>query len=92
MAKVPSHGVCIDRQDWIGVTNPNADDRRTWLPIPTAAGRGGQDQGMRFMPVRAMISSWKPAMKAFAAIWHSGGQAVIINECALLPPARLLHY
>ena len=69
MAKVPSSGVCIDRQDWIGVTNPNADDGRTWLPV-----------GAGFLPVRAMIHSWKPAMEAFAEVWHEGGQAVIIND------------
>ena len=27
-----------------------------------------------------MIHSWKPAMRAFAAVWHGGGQAVIMND------------
>ena len=53
IAKVPSAGVCVDRQDWIGQINPNADDERTWLPVDG-----------RFVPVRALIHSWKPAMKA----------------------------
>ena len=48
MAKVPSSGVCIDRQDWIGVVNPNADDRKTWL----------RNKNGEFLAVRAMIHSW----------------------------------
>ena len=71
IAKVPSSGVCIDRQDWIGSVNPNADDRRTWLPLKTAG---------QFKAVRSMIFSWKPAMEAFASVWHEQGQAVIIND------------
>ena len=67
IAKAPSSGVCIDRQDWLGHVNPNEDDRRTWLE---SLGR----------PVRAMIHSWKPAMRQFAARWHARDQAVIIND------------
>jgi hypothetical protein len=74
MAKAPSSGVCIDRQDWLGSVNPNADDKRTWLPVKHAKGK------TQFMRVRAMINSWKPAMRAFAQVWHSGGKAVIIND------------
>ena len=51
------------------MVNPNADDKKTWLPV-----------GDGFMPVRAMIHSWKPAMEAFSAVWHSGGQVVVIND------------
>lgn len=68
----PSSGVCIDRQDWIGVVNPTADDGRTWLPTG--------DPSNPFQRVRAMIFSWKLAMEAFAAEWHAQGQVVIIND------------
>lgn len=71
MAKVPSSGICIDRQDWLGHVNPRADDRRTWFPV----GNSGQH-----IPVRALINSWKPAMAALARVWHAGGQLVIIND------------
>lgn len=71
IAKVPSAGVCIDRQDWIGSVNPNADDRQTWLPLKTPG---------QFKAVRSMIFSWKPAMEAFARVWHEKGLAVIIND------------
>ena len=71
IAKVPSAGVCIDRQDWIGSVNPNADDRQTWLPLKTSG---------QFKAVRSMIFSWKPAMEAFARVWHEKGLAVIIND------------
>ena len=58
MAKVPSSGVCIDRQDWIGVVNPNADDRKTWL----------RNKNGEFLAVRAMIHSWcAPCLHAPAA-------------------------
>lgn len=67
MARAPSSGVCIDRQDWLGHVNPNEDDKRTWLE---SIGR----------PIRAMIHSWKPAMRQFAARWHARDQAVIIND------------
>ena len=69
IAKTPSAGTCIDRQDWIGYVNPRADDHRTLLAV-----------GGRLLPVRAMINSWKPAMAAFASVWHSAGQVVIIND------------
>jgi hypothetical protein len=76
IAKTPSAGTCIDRQDWIGHVNPLADDHRTLIglpdPVTHAAGR--------LQPVRAMIHSWKAAMAAFGSVWHSAGQVVIIND------------
>ena len=70
MAQTSADAVCIDRQDWISKTNPNADDRKTWLPV----------KGKGFIPVRAMIYSWKAAMEQFAAVWHNDGRPVIIND------------
>lgn len=40
LAQTPSAGVCIDRQDWLGHVNPNADDGATWLPEAGSAGGG----------------------------------------------------
>jgi hypothetical protein len=57
IAEMPSSGVCIDRQDWLGVVNPDADDGVSALLVNGA-----------WMPVRAMISSWKLAMAAFAQV------------------------
>eukprot|EP01065_Artemidia_motanka_P042405 TRINITY_DN568_c0_g1_i6.p1 TRINITY_DN568_c0_g1~~TRINITY_DN568_c0_g1_i6.p1 ORF type:complete len:582 (+),score=175.74 TRINITY_DN568_c0_g1_i6:80-1747(+) len=71
MRKTPSAGVCIDRQDWVGLVNPGADDGVTWFPtVPHK----------QFAAVRAMITSWKAAMAAFAEPWHGGGKAVIMND------------
>jgi hypothetical protein len=125
IAKVPSAGVCIDRQDWLGHVNPGADDKVTWAPVaghrqstssvagnttdsdgdedddsgndggndadrshaPIASGgrdAGGYDGdsagGTAFIPARAIINSWKPAMAAFAAVWHNASKVVIIND------------
>ena len=38
IAHAPSDGVCIDRQDWVGEVNPNADDGKTWLPVAPVTG------------------------------------------------------
>jgi hypothetical protein len=79
ISKVPSAGVCIDRQDWLGHVNPSADDHVTWVPI--GSGRhGGGGSAATSIPARAMINSWKPAMAAFAHVWHSAGKVVIIND------------
>ena len=72
MMHSPSSGVCIDRQDWIGVVNPGADDGQTWFPTG--------DPSNPFQRVRAMIFAWKLAIESFAAQWHAHGQVVIIND------------
>jgi hypothetical protein len=75
---VPSAGVCIDRQDWLGHVNPSADDHATWFPVSSRRRGGGVPTSS--IPARALINSWKPAMAAFAQVWHAAGKVVIITD------------
>eukprot|EP00051_Salpingoeca_urceolata_P001697 m.43204 g.43204 ORF g.43204 m.43204 type:complete len:770 (-) comp11623_c0_seq2:1441-3750(-) len=73
LTKTPSAGLCIDRQDWLGSVNPQADDGVTWYPVVPFK---------TFAPVRAMINSWKPALKNMADILHANNKVVVINDHA----------
>lgn len=71
MSQTPSTGLCIDRQDWVGLLNFERDDGVTWYEGRDAP--GGQ-------PVAAMVYSWKQAMAKLTDLWHKvPDQPLLIN-------------
>jgi len=67
--KLPdSYGICIDRNDWLGSYNTNADDGVSWID--------GH-------PARSLFLSWKDLMSKLGPIMHEAGKVIFVNDCAV---------
>ncbi len=65
--KLPdSDGLCIDRTDWLGRYNRNADDGVSWID--------GK-------PARSLLMSWKDLMGKLGPLMHEAGKVIFINNC-----------
>ena len=63
-----SSGICIDRTDWLGSYNPNADDGVSWVD-----GR----------PARSLFVSWKDLMSKLGPLMHEAGKVIFVNNCTV---------
>ena len=62
LARTPGTGLCIDRQDWVGVLNIERSDPRTWFETPMSP------EGRAVMP---MVFAWKETMALLSNLFHS---------------------
>jgi hypothetical protein len=64
--KIPaSAGICIDRLDWLGCYNLNADDGLSWF-----ANRRSQ----------SLLVSWHRLMEKLAPMMHDAGKVIYVNN------------
>ena len=63
-----SYGIGIDRNDWIGNFNTNADDGVSWVD-----GR----------PARSLLVSWKDLMSKLGPLMHEAGKVIFVNNCSV---------
>ena len=69
IAKLPdSDGICIDRTDWLGSYNCNADDGISWVD-----GR----------PARSLFLSWSDLMSKLGPLMHKAGKVIFVNNCTV---------
>jgi len=61
-----SSGIGIDRIDWLGSYNRNADDGVSWVD-----GR----------PARSLFVSWNGLMSKLGPLMHKAGKVVFVNNC-----------
>jgi hypothetical protein len=67
LEKLPgSDGICIDRLDWLGCYNRNADDGVSWID-----GR----------PARSLYVSWSDLMDKLGPLEHQAGKVIFVNNC-----------
>ncbi len=67
--KLPdSYGIGIDRNDWIGTYNTNADDGISWVD-----GR----------PARSLFMSWMDLMSKLGPLMHEAGKVIFANNCSV---------
>jgi hypothetical protein len=67
--KLPdSYGICIDRTDWLGTYNPNADDGVSWVDGHSA---------------RSLFMSWKNLMSKLGPLMHEAGKVIFVNNCTV---------
>lgn len=63
-----SSGIGIDRIDWLGSYNRNADDGVSWVD-----GR----------PARSLFVSWKDLMSKLGPLMHNAGKVIFVNNCTV---------